>query len=142
MGCHFVIGTKVYVVIDNKCWSWDQTTNTWTAKASLPAHRRLNASAFAIKGKGYVGLGVDEDVEPFTLMKDWWEYDPNADTWTQKKNFPGAAREYAPAFAVGDYGYVCSGEKAADRRSHSNIRFLFIAKAYINPSPFILKVKA
>ncbi len=115
MGCHFVIGSKVYVVIDNKCWAWDQTTNAWTVKASIPSHRRLNASAFAIKKKGYVGLGDDEDAESFTLMKDWWEYNSTTDTWTKKNPFHGAAREYAPAFSIGDYGYVCGGNKATDR---------------------------
>ncbi|HVU58649.1 MAG TPA: hypothetical protein VHD83_26500 [Puia sp.] len=120
MGCHFVIGSKVYIVLENKCWAWDQTTNIWTVKASIPSHTRLNASAFAIKGKGYVGLGSDDQATSYTLMRDWWEYDPAANTWTQKKNFAGPAREYAPAFAIGDYGYICSGNKAASRLDQGN----------------------
>jgi len=110
--CSFVIGSTLYVCAYNTCWAWDQTTNTWTAKASFPSHRRLNSSAFAINGKGYVGLGVDVDVNTYPYMKDWWEYDPVADSWSRKKDFPGGAREYAPAFAVGNYGYICGGMKA------------------------------
>ena len=120
MGCHFVIGSKVYVVIENKCWAWDQTTNVWTQKASLPARSRLNASAFAIKSRGYMGLGSDDHAANFTCLKDWWEYDSNADLWTKKKDFPGAAREYASTFVVSENGYVCSGDKVADRLNPGN----------------------
>jgi len=113
MGCNFVIGSKVYVCVYNQCWAWDQTTNTWTARASIPTDRRTNSTAFAINGKGYVGLGEDEDDPNLRKMKDWWEYDPIADQWTKKGNFPGGARYYAAGFVVGNYGYVCGGYKAA-----------------------------
>ncbi len=34
--------------------------------------------------------------------------------WTKKADFPGLKRERAVAFAIGDYGYICSGVDSAE----------------------------
>jgi len=34
--------------------------------------------------------------------------------WTKKTDFPGLKRERAVAFAIGDYGYICSGVDSAE----------------------------
>ena len=42
--------------------------------------------------------------------KDFWEYDPVANTWTQKADFGGAARDSAVGFSIGSKGYIGTGE--------------------------------
>ncbi len=60
--------------------------NTWAKKANFEGTARYGATGFGIGSKGYSGIGFDENQ---TYRKDWWEYDVNANTWTQKANFGG-----------------------------------------------------
>ena len=41
--------------------------------------------------------------------KDFWEYDPIANTWTQKADFGGTARAVAVGFSIGSKGYIGTG---------------------------------
>lgn len=66
---------------------------------------RLAGVAFAIGNKGYLGVG--NTYNGFT--DDFWEYDPASDTWTQKANFVGGARNFALGFAIGNKGYFGCG---------------------------------
>lgn len=75
----------------------------WTQVASIPFTPRYAAVGFAIGGKGYVGTGYDGNIN----YGDFWEFDPTANTWTQRASIP--ARRAASAFAIGNYGYVCMG---------------------------------
>ena len=119
-GTVFVIGDNAYVVAHNQTWQYNQPTNTWTQKATLPGDERMNATGFAINGKGYIGLGWDEDApgSGLTEFGDWWQYDPVSDHWTQKQNFPGNKREGAAGFAIDGLGYVVSGSHYAN--GHGN----------------------
>ena len=42
-------------------------------------------------------------------MNDFWEYDPNSDTWLQKINYPDRKRFGAVGFNIGSKGYIVSG---------------------------------
>jgi len=75
----------------------------------MPVEGRRYAAAFAVNGKGYVTTGDKKDGTMVTYISDTWEYDPSTDTWTQKDDFKGGAREGALAFAIGGYGYVGTG---------------------------------
>ena len=44
-----------------------------------------------------------------TKYKDFWEYDPAANTWTQKADFGGTARYGAVGFSIGSKGYIGTG---------------------------------
>ena len=44
-----------------------------------------------------------------TIYKDFWEYDPATDTWTQKADFGGTARTGAVGFSIGSKGYIGTG---------------------------------
>ena len=91
----FVIGTKGYVFggFDNyNCladlWEYDSESGSWTEKASPIATDpdfipRCSSAAFALDGKGYIGLGADGEKN----LDDFWMYDPAADSWTQKASF-------------------------------------------------------
>ena len=58
-----------------------------------------------VDGKGYFGTGYDGS----NKLSDFWEYDPTANSWTQKADFPGGARYDAVAFGVSGKGYIGCG---------------------------------
>lgn len=77
--------------------------------AVLPGTGRASAVAFALNGKGYVTLGRDSN--PADSLKDCWQYDPTADSWTIVTAFPGRARVKAIAAVVNGKAYVGLGYK-------------------------------
>src|SRR5688572_22988920 len=83
----------------------------WTQKTNFGGMPREGAAAFTIGTKGYVGTGILDTSQtlPPTLFQDMWEYDASANTWTQKANFPAAARAFTVSFAIGNKGYVGTG---------------------------------
>jgi N-acetylneuraminic acid mutarotase len=117
----FVVNGKAYVIggrrtggtsIDTKeLWQYDATSKTWTQKATYPGGATGSTVAFVINNKAYVGLGQLDGTDT-GFRKDFWEYDPATNTWTQKADFAGLAVENAVAFAVGGKGYVCLGRTA------------------------------
>ena len=83
---------------------------TWTQKAEYGGGIKYSSVSFSIGNKGYIGPGnKSTGTTPFYYKKDLWEYDPIADTWTQKANFPGPARYGAVGFSIGKKGYVGTG---------------------------------
>lgn len=107
----FAIDEKIYLgagVGNKRFYEYDPATTKWTRKADIPGvtTERSFGSGFAINGKGYVCFGYDGS--PQTL-KDLWEYDPAADKWTRKGDFPGAARDGATVFVLNNIGKVYIG---------------------------------
>ena len=43
------------------------------------------------------------------ILKDFWEYDPATNAWTQKADFGGTARYGAVGFSIGSKGYIGTG---------------------------------
>jgi len=115
---NFVIGDNAYLVVGSATYQYNQPANTWTQKASIAAAPRNYATAFTLNGKGYLGLGYLQNSGTITELNDWWQYDPVADVWTKKNNFPGSKRQGAGGFAVGGKGYVVSGTHYAN--GHGN----------------------
>src|SRR5438552_2480307 len=62
--------------------SFNSFAGYWTQKANFPGKRTATFS-FSIDQKGYVGCGWDST----GLHKDFWEYDPATNLWTQKADF-------------------------------------------------------
>ena len=79
--------------------------DTWSAVTTTPIPARSSGVAIVLNGKAYVGLGRNASA----ALKDWWEYDPTNNLWTQKLDFPGTARIGAVAFVVNGKGYVGTG---------------------------------
>jgi N-acetylneuraminic acid mutarotase len=111
----FVIGDAAYICLGynakskalNDVWRTTNGTNSWdsTNIASFPGNARYSATSFVVNGKAYVGLGYDGT----TYYKDFWEYDPTTNKWTQIEDFPGGERYYAVGAGVGNKGYVGTG---------------------------------
>lgn len=78
-------------------------------KADFGGGKRYAATGFTIGSKGYIGTGSDGSKN----RKDFWEYDPVANTWTQKVNLGGDARYAAVGFSIGGKGYLAIGSNGS-----------------------------
>ena len=74
-------------------------------KADFGGTARINAVGLSIGSKGYIGTGYD-----IGNKRDFWEYDPALNTWTQKANFGGTFRTGAAGFTIGNKGYIGTGK--------------------------------
>lgn len=111
----FVIGDTAYIGTGfdgtnrlNDMWSFSSTagaTGFWFQEADFPGVARSSAVAFALNNKGYVGTGYDG----VNNLKDFWKFDPTANTWTRVADFGGSARYDAVGFSVVNKGYVSTG---------------------------------
>lgn len=92
-------------------WKFDPSTESWSQVANFPGVARQAAVGFAAAGKGYVGTGTDgsSDDNGTVKFKDFYQYDPTANTWSKIADFAGSARYGAVAFGIDDYGYVGTG---------------------------------
>jgi N-acetylneuraminic acid mutarotase len=120
----FSIGSKGYIGTGdsnfnsfNDFWEYDPATNAWTRKADFGGVARRNAVGFSIGSKGYIGTGYNNHTgRDATYYKDFWEYDPASNVWTQKANFGGGLRAFAVGFSIGIKGYVGTGYNNSDRK--------------------------
>ncbi|MEO8148391.1 MAG: DNRLRE domain-containing protein [Bacteroidia bacterium] len=112
----FVINNFGYITggIDNSSnknfhlWQYDPNTNNWIAKADFPGVPRYGAAGFTIGSKGYFGIGnTGSATGPY--YNDFYEYDPNLNSWTQKASFPGTSRYGVYGTSSNSYGYVGFG---------------------------------
>lgn len=104
-GKGYVVGGYDGVNSRSDVWMYDPDLDQWIQRAPMPAPRRT-AGAFAVGGKGYIVCGLTESS---TMHATLFEYDPIANTWSTKSNFPGAARYGVFSFAIGGIGYVGTG---------------------------------
>jgi N-acetylneuraminic acid mutarotase len=116
LGLCFTIGNKAYVglggaglagpnFLSPEIWEYDMTANTWTRKADFPGPRRITCFSFAAGGFGYVGGGdtLSSNQNP---TNDFWQYNPQTDTWARKADYPGVKRLGSLGFGIGNTGYV------------------------------------
>lgn len=80
----------------------------WEQKANFRGSGRHRGTGFAIKDKGYIGLGHINSVVNIPFA-DIWEYDPASDTWSQKADYPTGGNYGASTFTIGDKAYVGNG---------------------------------
>ncbi len=93
-------------------WYYDPDVASWTQRASIPGKRGYGV-AFAIGGKAYAGLGQNINGK----LDDFYVYDQSKNKWSVVNDisnpFSGGKRTKAVAFAIGDYGYVGTGDVGA-----------------------------
>lgn len=77
----FILGSLLVLQIQIQAQFWIQ-------KASVGGVGRHRATGCATSHRGYIGLGHINGTGQDISFKDWWEYDPASDTWTQKADFP------------------------------------------------------
>jgi hypothetical protein len=94
---------------------YDSAYGGWSQIADFGGSGRSNATGFAIKsaGLGYVGTGTSDG---FTPLSDFWQYDPNANQWTQTDSLNNGSVTFprfdACSFSMDTAGYVLTGTDA------------------------------
>src|ERR1700722_14536104 len=79
-------------------YAGDNMGNWVTLSAFFP---RSEAVVFVIGDFAYIATGIEGNGKQ---VADCWQYDPQLDQWVQKANFPGAPRNSAVAFSIGNLG--------------------------------------
>jgi hypothetical protein len=85
---------------------------TYLFYSASPNGTTQNASAhikLAIADMLLTELAATNYNGSWSLYKDFWEYDPVANIWTQKANFAGTGRRGAVGFSIGSKGYIGTG---------------------------------
>ena len=77
----------------------------WTQVANMP-QARYNAVSFTIGELAYVLTGQSSGG---TWRDEFFEYNPNTNTWTQLSDFPGTPRTGAAGFSINGKGYIGTG---------------------------------
>lgn len=131
----FTINGKGYVVAGStlgtnpaQCYEYNPATNAWTAKANLNTNTRNAGAAFAIGNKGYYACGYLQTgyLDTASFKKDFYEFDPVANTWVQKANLPFTyGREGCVGLATNGYGYVIGGMQVAQATNGADEVFTY-----------------
>ena len=119
----FGIGDFVYVGfghhgsdIFNDFYRYDPATDEWTEVASLPEQGRVAGTQFAYDGKGYILSGQGETHSNLPTGE-FWEYDPDADDWTELMAHPGGGRWAPGSFEIsGNIYFTCGEANTGEKR--------------------------
>ncbi len=93
----------------------------WIQKADFAGSaNRSMAVGFSIGNKGFIGTGSEIFICGLPVpcekdYKDFWEYNPENNTWTKKADFGGEARIQAVGFSIGNKGYIGTGGRSGYR---------------------------
>jgi len=101
----------------NDFWKYSPEKDIWEQAENFPAQQRIFSVAFSIGSKGYVGTGLAGTESMHQGTNDFWEYDSQKNSWSQKANFPAGARYAAVGFSINGKGYIALG---ANQTSHYN----------------------
>ncbi len=97
---------KIVTIIVCLIFASSLYSQNWIQMASVPGLGRQGAFSFVINGKVYVGGGEDS---LGSLMNDFYEYNPDSNTWTSKANlldyYGGSG-----CFALNGKGYTVCGQ--------------------------------
>jgi N-acetylneuraminic acid mutarotase len=88
---------------------YDPILNSWQLQPLPSPLHRMEATSFALNGKGYLGLGGMFSQWGSIYLDDLWEFDPADNSWVQKTPLPGASRSSSRAFVLGGKAYVIGG---------------------------------
>lgn len=80
---------KIYILSSYKSFMYDPVTYVWQPKARLPIEGGSSNGGTTLNGKAYV----------ITTDKNLWEYDPAADKWIVKTQYPGTLGDRLAAFS-------------------------------------------
>jgi N-acetylneuraminic acid mutarotase len=107
----------------------------WVQKASFGGEARHRCTGFAVGNKGYIGLGHTNSATLETF-KDFWQYDPATDAWSQVADFGGGYRYHATAFTVGNYAYVGLGENDLGQYTSDFWKYIPLINTWVQVAPY------
>jgi N-acetylneuraminic acid mutarotase len=121
-GFCFCIGKNVYVgsgecydAIIKDFWAFDTRTSAWTCLAEIPG-KCFSGITFTLCNKGFVGLGTEIGTSSGKFVRHLYAYDPVANRWNTRPDFPGSPRIDAISFVIGETAYVGSGYDGMNTR--------------------------
>jgi N-acetylneuraminic acid mutarotase len=97
-----------FLIVSYSLWSFISLGQPWFQKASFGGVGRHRSVGIAIGNKGYIGTGHVNGTGIDISYKDWWQYDPASDSWTQKADFPVSGHGVT-AWGTETHGYVGGG---------------------------------
>lgn len=103
VSCNGKIYSGIGNTNDNAWAEYNPTTNTWTAKTSMPGTGRHLCVGFSIGTKVYVGLGVYASAPHPT---DFYQYETSTDTWTNLGAWPSNGISGGFAWTINGKAYV------------------------------------
>jgi N-acetylneuraminic acid mutarotase len=95
----------------NFFYQYDPVQNNWLRKKDFPKKRRVDASAFVIQDKAYIGLGYDEG-----YCKDVYQFDPIKDAWIRVADFGGGPVSASIGISTGTRGFFVGGDYMSDNK--------------------------
>lgn len=90
---------------------YNPNTNSWDTIADYPGNAGRGAFAIGDSNLAYVGGGLI-NASSSSYHKDFWEYDPSGNSWTQKADFPFGERANGVIFQHNGKVYAGLGNKA------------------------------
>lgn len=113
---YFGIGDYVYVgfghhtsTIFNDFYQYDPSTDTWTTLADFPEQGRVAGTQFSYAGKGYILSGQGE-THTNLPTGEFWEYDPDTDSWVELPAHPSGGRWAPGSFVIEDEIFFTCGQ--------------------------------
>ena len=108
---HFIgTGREVGFGCTRDFYYFDENNLSWQSSASLPiGEERQYAIGCSWNNKGYFFGGVDCSG---AYKNDFWEYNPNTDTWTILPNLPSLGRAGMVQFILEDTMYIVGGRNS------------------------------
>lgn len=110
----FAINGKGYVCctfgVSTDVWEYDPVTGKWTQKADTPenySQAKYSRVAFSIGNYGYLFAG--NDLYPGSPGNNFFQYDPETDTWTEKATCPVNRITFMVGFSLKGKGYIGTG---------------------------------
>jgi len=123
----FCIGNHIYVagggtgnsyhnyVYTNKVYKYNEDTNNWVAKQSLPEHTIYDAIGFSIGMNGYIAFGLKGEGQPNLNI---YQYHSPTDTWSIINSFEGIlfngfnGRRHIHRFIIDNQAFFFGGHRA------------------------------
>lgn len=90
-------------------YRWDPAEEEWTVMDNFPRGARVAGTQFSNRDKGYV-LSGDGSNHGTMATGEFWEYDPETDSWEELPPHPGVSRWAPHSFVIGDTVYFTSGQ--------------------------------
>lgn len=112
---HFVIDDIVFAGfghgagIYNDWYKYDPQDEEWERMGDLPGEERVAGTQFSWGGKGYV-LSGDGRTHENLEEGEFWEYEPETDSWTQLPSHPGMGRWAPGSFVIDGTVYFLAGQ--------------------------------
>ena len=101
----------------NDLWRYTPDIDRWEHLGRTPLTPRVNATSCVADGKVYIGLGYNGNYyQDESYLRDWWEYNPEKDTWTRLADYPNSYTDGATSFTGEGEIYVGYGFRYNYRR--------------------------